>query len=598
MKKIIILLFAIMMAIPVLPVQATSASDLTINGEGSQTESTYGGSGSSGNYTNLNSNDDAVSYLHNNVSSYMYHCYDMTNFSASVASINSVTMTYRISCTTYGTQFTPYVRDLSTGQNYYGTTTAGSISWTTVTYTWNLNPVTSAAWTTATINAYEWGFRTWGDSGIGQGVYTSYMKLTVSYEPMTAPVVTTQAVSAIAETTATGNGNVTSDGGSAVTERGTVISTSANPTTGDHKDTAAGTTGAYTTSITALTKNTTYHVRAYAINAIGTSYGADVSFITLGDPTISTVAASNIALSTAQMNSNVTFDGSTACTVTFIYKAGTGYANYAAISAAAGTEIAATGTYTTGQLPYTDLSGLASLTAYSFAVKIVNPVSTAYGSVLTFTTLNAVTAPATLTAIPSATKISLSWPIGSGSTYTLVRYSSALYPATNVSGTLGYLGAGNSVQISSLTPGTTYYISAWGLSGTTYSSTYTTVLSTTLAYDTISSNTTIEVPVSNSMWTQTPNTTKVSNLPGAFLISDWATAYEVPLNMAWYFVWMLIGIGGGIILYNRSSYNLPMTLAAELIWFGIGAAIGLIMLWIIVVLLVIGMGFTVFGNRH
>jgi len=96
-----------------------------------------------------------------------------------------------------------------------------------------------------------------------------------------APTVTTEAVSAIAQATATGNGNVTADGGATVTERGTVYSLSANPTTADTKDTAAGTTGAFTTSIDTLLRNTTYHVRAYAINSAGTSYGADVTFTTL-----------------------------------------------------------------------------------------------------------------------------------------------------------------------------------------------------------------------------------------------------------------------------------------------------------------------------
>lgn len=98
-----------------------------------------------------------------------------------------------------------------------------------------------------------------------------------------APTVTTQAVTDIDKTTATGNGNVTSDGGSAITERGTCISTSANPTTADTKFTTTGTTGAFTTSMTSLTKGQHYHVRAYAINSIGTSYGADVEFTAKND---------------------------------------------------------------------------------------------------------------------------------------------------------------------------------------------------------------------------------------------------------------------------------------------------------------------------
>jgi len=118
--------------------------------------------------------------------------------------------------------------------------------------------------------------------------------LVISIAPTTtaAPTVTTQAVSSIGTTTATGNGNVTSDGGATVTERGVCVGTSANPTTANDKFTAAaGGTGAYTASITGRTRGTLYHVRAYAINSIGTSYGADVEFTTTDPQTISGIVS-------------------------------------------------------------------------------------------------------------------------------------------------------------------------------------------------------------------------------------------------------------------------------------------------------------------
>lgn len=96
----------------------------------------------------------------------------------------------------------------------------------------------------------------------------------------TAPSVTTNAATSILSTSATGNGSVDSDGGSAITERGFVWSTSVNPTTADSKVTVAGTTGSYSGSLTSLVASTFYHYRAYAINAIGTSYGADTTFTT------------------------------------------------------------------------------------------------------------------------------------------------------------------------------------------------------------------------------------------------------------------------------------------------------------------------------
>ena len=96
-----------------------------------------------------------------------------------------------------------------------------------------------------------------------------------------APTVTTQAVSSIAQTTATGNGNVTDDGGATVTERGVCWGTSTNPTiAGSHAAAAAGGEGAFTADITGLSAGTHYYVRAYATNSVGTSYGDNVEFTT------------------------------------------------------------------------------------------------------------------------------------------------------------------------------------------------------------------------------------------------------------------------------------------------------------------------------
>ena len=98
-------------------------------------------------------------------------------------------------------------------------------------------------------------------------------------EPATQPpTVTTQAVTNITGSTATGNGTVVSDGTLTITERGVCWSTSANPTTSDSKATSAGTTGSYSVSMTGLSNGILYHARAYAINSLGTSYGADVTF--------------------------------------------------------------------------------------------------------------------------------------------------------------------------------------------------------------------------------------------------------------------------------------------------------------------------------
>jgi hypothetical protein len=98
--------------------------------------------------------------------------------------------------------------------------------------------------------------------------------------PITVPTVITTAVSSVTPFSASGGGNVTSDGGAAVTARGVCWSTSPNPTTADNHTTDGTGTGVFTSSITGLTPGITYYVRAYATNAIGTAYGNQVTFTT------------------------------------------------------------------------------------------------------------------------------------------------------------------------------------------------------------------------------------------------------------------------------------------------------------------------------
>jgi len=96
-----------------------------------------------------------------------------------------------------------------------------------------------------------------------------------------AATLTTTAATNITMTTATSGGNVLGDGGSTVTARGVCWGTSANPTiSGSHSTDGAG-TGTFVSSLTGLTANTTYHIRAYATNSFGTWYGNDLQFTTL-----------------------------------------------------------------------------------------------------------------------------------------------------------------------------------------------------------------------------------------------------------------------------------------------------------------------------
>jgi len=95
------------------------------------------------------------------------------------------------------------------------------------------------------------------------------------------PLVETSQVHDITETKAIGSGVVTSDGGGSIIERGVCWSKNQTPiVSGNHAIAGTG-AGTFSCEIFDLEPNTTYYVRAYAINSMGVGYGNQVSFTTL-----------------------------------------------------------------------------------------------------------------------------------------------------------------------------------------------------------------------------------------------------------------------------------------------------------------------------
>lgn len=94
------------------------------------------------------------------------------------------------------------------------------------------------------------------------------------------PIVTTTEATNITSSSAASGGNITSDGNGAVTARGVCWSTSANPTINENRTTDGTGTGSFTSTISGLTANTTYNIRAYATNSVGTGYGTQRTFFT------------------------------------------------------------------------------------------------------------------------------------------------------------------------------------------------------------------------------------------------------------------------------------------------------------------------------
>ncbi len=607
------LLFALILAVGLFlpfaqPVQATT-QDRAIQGEGALTQGTY--VGGAGTYANLNSDDGDTSYIEGAGAAEYRHTYNMVDTAISVASITSVTVTYSTAPGSIYTGFHPICRISGVNYEDVDSSWSGTAGYTTHTKVYTTDPSTGLEWANiAAINAAEFGFFMWGGSSIA---VVSYMKITIDYVPVTMSTVTTQATSLITSTTATGNGNITSNGGGAMTEKGIcyIQASSGDPTTAsstshDH----INSTGAFTEPITGLTKGLPYRLRAYAINSVGTSYGTTVDMTTIGDPTISTVAASLVTESTARLNSQVTFDGKIGggelCTVTFAYKIGT-LATYD-LCAAGTTPIVAGTTYTVNQLSYVDIASLTGSSTYSFAVKISNATGTDIKTAaITFATTSGVYIPTNFTAIPTSTTISYAWAKGAGAQYTLVRYSGSAYPATITDGSLGYLNTANSFQLSGIAPGTPIYASVWGKTGTTYSGTgpgYTDgkidIMVTTLAYDSTSTTGSLVTPTPSSTWIQTPDSTKVSTIP-VFgpAVSAVAVAYNQPVNYLWYFIWILTAVGAAIAVYIRGNFNFVLALSTMIGIIGIGVFwFNLVAGLVVLVLAVIGIGWALVGFRR
>jgi hypothetical protein len=110
------------------------------------------------------------------------------------------------------------------------------------------------------------------------------------------PTLSTLNASNITFNSAIVGGNVTNDGGAPVTQRGVCWSTTQNPTLANSSLIIGSGLGSFNDTITGLSGNTTYYVRAFATNSSGTAYGNQISFQTFNSPSaIQCSGATNVA---------------------------------------------------------------------------------------------------------------------------------------------------------------------------------------------------------------------------------------------------------------------------------------------------------------
>ncbi len=94
------------------------------------------------------------------------------------------------------------------------------------------------------------------------------------------PVLTTNDLSSKTQATGISGGNITSDGGAAVTARGICWNTSHDPTISNSYSNDGTGTGSFISNLSGLNANTIYYARAYATNSAGTGYGNEITFKT------------------------------------------------------------------------------------------------------------------------------------------------------------------------------------------------------------------------------------------------------------------------------------------------------------------------------
>ena len=298
------------------------------------------------------------------------------------------------------------------------------------------------------------------------GTYYS-KEITVKTLDGVASVITSEATNIMAQS-ATLNGNIASDGGSNITERGFCYSTSENPTVDATIIKIDGATGEISHNLTGLTHTTRYYVRCYAKNTYGIHYGNQISFTTSsGVVAFEEITTSSITTGTVQLATQISSDGNSPIT-----KRGFCYST-SANPTIVDNIITISGT--TGDLSG-KITGLTNGVRYYVRAFATNAIGTHYSVQTEFTTLTGL-ADVTTSAVTDvmAESVILNGDIQSANGGTITSrgfcYSTSENPTINsnkvtVAGTTGQM----SKSVANLEENTKYYVRAFAT--TSFGSTY------------------------------------------------------------------------------------------------------------------------------
>lgn len=171
-------------------------------------------------------------------------------------------------------------------------------------------------------------------------------------------------------------------------------------------------------------------------------------------PMVTTGSATLVEETSATLHGTVTDDGGEACQYRFEYGTVSGGPYPYSTTW--------TGSKTTGQSFYENITGLARGTRFYFRAQAKNNAGTANGTQLSFLTKPDPPVNTTFTAgVVSDTQIDLTWTKGEGAWKTMVRRDTDGYPVDRDDGALVYFDTGTSVSDTGLSPATTYYYRSW-----------------------------------------------------------------------------------------------------------------------------------------
>lgn len=204
--------------------------------------------------------------------------------------------------------------------------------------------------------------------------------LTCSCKKDIVPTITTSQISDITGTTATCGGTIIDIGSEIILSKGVCWSSEGTPSVDNNTTIDNSESNTFSSYIIGLNGATTYYVRAYATNSVGTGYGATEIFTTFGQmPSSVTLLPSNIKTTGATLKGTVNANY-LPTTVSFEYGTTSSYGSIITFSqnpvtGNTNTEVSA------------DISGLSVGTIYYFRIKTENSLGTNYGNNIEFKTL-------------------------------------------------------------------------------------------------------------------------------------------------------------------------------------------------------------------